>query len=158
MKTEASAEAAPDTDGRIAKSAASDIHAPLIQPWPLTSSIGHTTLDPLNSGDGIYVWDKDGNRLIDGPAGMWCTNLGHRNTALARAMHDQALELSYNSPWYTTNDPATRFADLITQRAPGDLDHVFFTTGGSTAIETALRFVFFYNNVMGRPGRKLIVS
>ncbi|MEM6824791.1 MAG: aminotransferase class III-fold pyridoxal phosphate-dependent enzyme, partial [Pseudomonadota bacterium] len=60
--------------------------------------------------------------------------------------------------WYTTNDPATRFADLITQRAPGDLDHVFFTTGGSTAIETALRFVFFYNNVMGRPGRKLIVS
>ena len=133
-------------------------NAPLIQPWPVSGSIGQTSLESLSEGDGVYVWDKDGNRLIDGPAGMWCTNLGHRNRDLADAMHGQALLLSYNSPWYTTNDPGLTLAREVAARAPGDLGHVFFTTGGSTAIETALRFVFYYNNVLGRPERKLIVS
>ncbi len=130
----------------------------LVQPWPVAGSIGNEVKEVIGSGEGIYVWDQDGRKLIDGPAGMWCTNVGHRNHELAKVMHDQALELSYNSPWYTSNDPATDFARMLAERAPGDLRHVFFTTGGSTAMESALRFVFFYNNAMGLKDKKLLVT
>ena len=73
-------------------------------------------------------------------------------------MSDQAMALSYNSPWYTMSEPAVRLAERIASHAPGDLDHVFFTTGGSSAVESALRFMHFYNNVRGRPEKKKIIS
>ncbi len=132
--------------------------AHLIPPWPACDSLDASTLDTIGAGDGVYIWDSEGNRLIDGPAGMWCTNVGHRNRDLARAMQDQALALSYNSPWYSANEPALDLARMIAERAPGDLAHVFFTTGGSTAIETALRFIFYANNALGRPEKKIVVS
>ena len=68
------------------------------------------------------------------------------------------MALSYNSPWYTMNDPSAELAKKLADRAPLDLDHVFFTTGGSSAIETALRLMQFYNNVRGLPGKKRILS
>ena len=73
-------------------------------------------------------------------------------------MYEQAMALSYNTPWYTMNEPSAVLAKRIADHAPGDLDHVFFTTGGSSAVETALRFMQFYNNVRGRPEKKLILS
>lgn len=130
----------------------------LVQPWPVAGSIGAEARGPIESGDGIYVVDGDGRRLIDGPAGMWCVNVGHRRTELAEVLHDQALTLSYNSPWYTTNQPSALLAERLAAHAPGDLSHVFYTTGGSSAVETALRFMQFLNNVRGRPEKKLIVS
>jgi adenosylmethionine-8-amino-7-oxononanoate aminotransferase len=89
---------------------------------------------------------------------MWCVNVGHRNQALADALRAQAMELTYSTPWYTSNNPAEKLARMLADRAPGDLKHVFFTTGGSSAVETALRLIQFYNNVRGRPDKKLIVS
>ena len=73
-------------------------------------------------------------------------------------MYEQAMALSYNTPWYTMSEPSAVLAERIAGHAPGDLDHVFFTTGGSSAVETALRFMQFYNNVRGRPEKKLILS
>ena len=130
----------------------------LVQPWPVAGQLGEEARGLLGEGDGIYVTDDRGNRLIDGPAGMWCVNLGHRRHELAQVLHDQALELSYNSPWYTMNEPSALLAERIAGYAPGDLKHVFFTTGGSSAVESALRFMQFYNNVRGKPGKKLILS
>ena len=89
---------------------------------------------------------------------MWCVNVGHRREELAKVMYDQAMALSYNTPWYTMNAPSAELAMRIAGHAPGDLNHVFFTTGGSSAVETALRFMQFYNNVRGRPEKKLILS
>ena len=89
---------------------------------------------------------------------MWCVNVGHRREELAKVMYDQAMALSYNTPWYTMNAPSAELAERIAGHAPGDLNHVFFTTGGSSAVETALRFMQFYNNVRGRPEKKLILS
>ena len=89
---------------------------------------------------------------------MWCVNVGHRREELAEVMYDQAMALSYNTPWYTMNAPSAELAERIAGHAPGDLSHVFFTTGGSSAVETALRFMQFYNNVRGRPEKKLILS
>ena len=130
----------------------------LVQPWPFAGSVGTEARALIGEGEGIYITDGDGKRLIDGPAGMWCVNVGHRRQELAKVMYDQAMALSYNTPWYTMNAPSAELAERIAAYAPGDLDHVFFTTGGSSAVETALRFMQFYNNVRGRPEKKLILS
>jgi adenosylmethionine-8-amino-7-oxononanoate aminotransferase len=130
----------------------------LVQPWPYAGSIGAEARTPINGGDGCYIYDADGKRLLDGPAGMWCVSVGHRNEALSRVMYEQAMQLSYNTPWYTMSEPSAVLAERIGSHAPGDLNHVFFTTGGSSAVETALRFMQFYNNVRGRPEKKLILS
>lgn len=135
-----------------------DAERHLIQPWPYAGAIGNEARTPLDAGDGIYVTDGDGKRLIDGPAGMWCVNLGHRREELAQVMYDQAMELSYNTPWYTMSDPSAELASRLAAHAPGDMEHVFFTTGGSSAVETALRFMQFYNNVRSRPEKKIILS
>jgi adenosylmethionine-8-amino-7-oxononanoate aminotransferase len=130
----------------------------LVQPWPFAGSVGAEARALIGEGDGIYITDGEGKRLIDGPAGMWCVNVGHRRKELAEAMYDQAMALSYNTPWYTMNAPSAELAERIAGHAPGDLSHVFFTTGGSSAVETALRFMQFYNNVRGQPEKKLILS
>ncbi|MEP9387371.1 aminotransferase [Mesorhizobium sp. KR9-304] len=130
----------------------------LVQPWPYAGSIGAEARSLMQGGDGIYLVDGEGKRLIDGPAGMWCLNLGHRREELARVMYDQAMELSYNTPWYTMNAPSAELSRRLAGYAPGDLNHVFYTTGGSSAVETALRFMQFYNNVRSRPEKKLILS
>lgn len=130
----------------------------LVQPWPYAGSVGAEARALIGAADGIYVTDGNGDRLIDGPAGMWCVNVGHRREELARTMYDQAMQLSYNTPWYTMNAPSAELARRIAGHAPGDLSHVFYTTGGSSAVETALRFMQFYNNVRGRPEKKLVLS
>ena len=130
----------------------------LVQPWPVAGEIGAEARGGICSGEGIYVVDGEGRKLIDGPAGMWCVNAGHRREELARVLYDQAMELSYNSPWYTMNEPSVALSARLAGHAPGDLSHVFYTTGGSSAVETALRFMQFANNVRGRPEKKLIVS
>ena len=130
----------------------------LVQPWPVSGSIGAEARGFIESGEGVYVTDHAGRRLIDGPAGMWCVNVGHRNREIAQVMFDQAMALSYNSPWYTTNQPAAVLSKRLADNAPEGVGHVFYTTGGSSAVETALRFMQFYNNVKGRPDKKTVVS
>jgi adenosylmethionine-8-amino-7-oxononanoate aminotransferase len=130
----------------------------LVQPWPYAGLIGTEARSFIGKGDGVYIWDGEGRRLIDGPAGMWCVNVGHRREELAAVMYDQAMALSYNTPWYTMSEASAVLAERIAGHAPGDLEHVFFTTGGSSAVETALRFMQYYNNVRGRPEKKLILS
>jgi adenosylmethionine-8-amino-7-oxononanoate aminotransferase len=130
----------------------------LVQPWPTAGEIGAEARGGIVSGDGIHVIDGEGRKLIDGPAGMWCVNAGHRRKELADVLYQQAMDLSYNSPWYTMNAPSVTLSGRLAGHAPGDLNHVFYTTGGSSAVETALRFMQFANNVKGRPEKKLIVS
>lgn len=130
----------------------------LIQPWPVAGHVGAEARGLVSDGDGIYIRDADGRRLIDGPAGMWCVNVGHRRAELADVMRDQAMTLSYNTPWYTMNEPSADLAARLAALAPGDLNHVFLTTGGSSAVETALRFMQFANNVRGLPDKKLVLS
>lgn len=150
--------AGPATAGLNTPDIATMARRHLIQPWPSTDEIGDDLRTIMTAADGIYVYDEAGNRLIDGPAGMWCVNIGHRRREMADAIAEQITSLTYCSPWYSTSGPAALLAARIAAAAPGDLDHVFFTTGGSTAVETAVRFTQFYNNVLGRPGKKLILS
>ena len=130
----------------------------VIHPWEDFAQIGQQSRTIVARTEGIYVTDTDGNRLIDGPGGMWCVNIGHGRREMADAIAKQAEDLCYFSPWSLGTPPAAILAERLAEYAPGDLNHVFFTTGGSTAVDSALRFVFFYNNVLGRPEKKQIIS
>ncbi len=129
-----------------------------VHPWEGMADIGKNERTFTEGGDGIYVVTETGERLIDGPAGMWCVQIGYGNTEIAEAMAKQAMEMAYFSPFNNTNSTAAQLAHEIAKRTPGDLNHVFFTTGGSTAVDTALRFVQFRNNVLGRPEKKIVIS
>ena len=129
-----------------------------IHPWDDIAKIGSHQRTLLNKGDGVYVYDSEGNRLLDAPAGMWCVNIGHGREEMAQAVYDQIMGLTYVSPWSMTTGPAAEFAARIAEQSPGDLNHVFFTTGGSTAVDSALRFTQFYNNVRGKPNKKQIIA
>ena len=89
---------------------------------------------------------------------MWCVNLGYGRTEIADAIAEQAKRLPYCSPWYYTNEPAAELAKKIANRTPGDLNNVFFTTCGSTAIDSAIRFVQFYFNFLDQPQKKTIIA
>jgi putrescine---pyruvate transaminase len=129
-----------------------------IHPWDDIVKVGSNDRTVLSKGDGIYVVDNKGNKLMDAPAGMWCVNVGHGRQEIAQAVYDQIMEISYMSPWSFGTTPAAEFASQIAALAPGDINHVFFTTCGSTAVDSGLRFVQFYNNVRGKPNKKRIIS
>lgn len=129
-----------------------------IHPWDDIVKIGDHKRTLLSKGDGVYVEDSAGNRLLDAPAGMWCVNIGHGRAEMAQAVYDQIMALTYVSPWSMTTGPAAEFAAMLAERSPGDLNHVFFTTGGSTAVDSALRFMQFYNNMRGKPAKKHIIA
>jgi len=129
-----------------------------IHPWEGMADIGNNQRTFTETASGIYVTTETGKRLIDGPAGMWCVQLGYGNEEIADAMAQQARDMAYFSPFNNANSVPARLAHEIAERTPGDLNHVFFTTGGSTAVDTAIRFVHFRNNLLGRPEKKVVIS
>lgn len=128
-----------------------------MHPW---ETMGTTDPDRLIAAraEGIYIYDPEGRRYIDGPGGMWNVQVGYGNEKIANAMADQAKSLAFNSPWYFASDPGSQLARRLTEMTPGDLNWAFFTTGGSGAVDSAIRFVHFYNNLLGRPEKKITIS
>lgn len=128
-----------------------------LHPW---ESMG--TSDPnrpiVARGEGIHLYDAEGRRYIDGPGGMWCVQIGHGRREMAEAIAGQAVRLAYHSPWAFAAEPSAVLAHRLAELSPGDLNTVFFTTGGSTAVDSALRFAQFYNNLKGRPEKKIVIA
>lgn len=129
----------------------------VMHPWASLSP-ENPDFGMITGSSGIHMVDDKGKRFIDGPGGMWCVNVGHGRTEIAEAMAKQAGQLNYVSPWTSVTQPSAVLARRIAQETPGDLNTVFFTTGGSSAVDTALRFVQFYNNVKGRPEKKTFIA
>ncbi len=129
-----------------------------LHPWEGMEALGQNDRTFVEGASGIHVMNDKGERLIDGPGGMWCTQIGYGREEMAEAMAEQARNLAYFSPFNNSNSTATRFARQLAKLAPGDLNNVFFTTGGSTAVDTAIRFVQFRNNLLGKPEKKIIIS
>ncbi|WP_092223880.1 aminotransferase [Desulforhopalus singaporensis] len=129
-----------------------------LHPWEDIGSFGENQRTVAVGGKGIYLYDSEGNRLIDGPGGMWCTQIGYGRKEMAEVIARQIMRTPYYSPFNLTNDVSAVLAEKLAQMTPGDLNTVFFTTGGSTAVDSALRFVSFYNNCKGRPEKKKIIS
>jgi adenosylmethionine-8-amino-7-oxononanoate aminotransferase len=109
-------------------------------------------------GDGCYVWDEHGNRYLDGLSSLFCINLGHGRVDIAQAGAEQARELDYFSTWSYAHPPAIELAAKIASLTPGDLDRVFFTTGGSEAVESALKLARAYHKLTGHPNKTKVVA
>jgi len=110
-------------------------------------------------GDGIYLWDSEGNKIVDGMSGLWCVNVGYGRTRISDAVYRQMETLPfYNSFFNTTNIPAVNLAALLVTLSPPQFNHVFFTGSGSEANDTNLRMVRRYWDLLGCPERHTIIS
>lgn len=112
----------------------------------------------MDRGEGCYVFDTDGNKYLDGLAGLFCTNLGHGRTDLSSAALKQMDTLAFYPTWGFANEPATNAATMIAEEAPGDLDDVFFVSTGSEAVESALKFARNYHLSQGDDQRYKVIA
>lgn len=133
-------------------------NAHFLHPWEAMEDHGTNSRTFAEGAKGIHVIDEKGRRLIDGPGGMWCVQIGYGREEIGQAMADQARDMAYFSPYSLGNSVVAQLAAKIADRTPGDLNKVFFTTGGSTAVDTAIRFLHYRNNVLGRPEKKIVIS
>ncbi len=114
---------------------------------------------PVDRGDGARIVDTDGNEYLDGVGGLWCNNIGLGRREMVEAIATQVDKLAFANPFVDmTNEPAVELAEKLSSLAPGSLNHVFFTCGGSTAIDSALRLSQFYWSCMGEPDRRHVIS
>ncbi|MFT5502823.1 MAG: adenosylmethionine-8-amino-7-oxononanoate aminotransferase [Gammaproteobacteria bacterium] len=113
----------------------------------------------LESGHGAYVKDAAGNELLDGFAGLWCVNAGYGQQTLIDAATKQLEKLPYATGYFHfSSEPTIELAAKLAARAPGDLNRVYFTLGGSDAIDSALRLIHFYFNVLGKHEKKNYIA
>ncbi|MEM9259470.1 MAG: aminotransferase class III-fold pyridoxal phosphate-dependent enzyme, partial [Bacteroidota bacterium] len=106
-----------------------------------------------------FIYDNDGKEYLDGIAGLWCVNIGHGSEELAAYMGEQAAKLAYYNTFEdATSPPAAGLAAKLAELCPGDLNHVFFGTGGSQANDTAIKMVHYYFNLLGKPQKKKVIA
>ena len=129
-----------------------------LHPWEAMEDHGRNERTFVEAASGIHVRDETGRELIDGPGGMWCVQIGYGREEMGQAIAEQAVNMAYYSPYSMGNSAAAELAAKIAERTPGDLNKVFFTTGGSTAVDTAIRFLHYRNNVLGKREKKIVIS
>lgn len=117
----------------------------------------------IDRAQDIYIWDSEGQKILDGMSGLWCVNAGYGRQELADAAHAQMMKLPfYNSFFQTTNEPAVKLAARLASLAPTvdgrSFQHVFFSSSGSESNDTNVRMVRRYWDLMGQPERKVIIG
>lgn len=128
---------------------------------PVSAWKAHAQQGPLifDRAEGIYLYDVNGKQYLDGFAGLWCMNIGYGQNSVIDAIRNQLEKLPYATGYFGfASEPAIRLAQKIAEITPGDLNHVYFTLGGSDAIDTALRFIDLYWNLKREPQRKHMIS
>ena len=110
-------------------------------------------------GDGPYLWDSEGKRILDGMSGLWTANLGHSHKELAEAGYRQMLELPFSNTFFrTTHPPVVLLSRKLAELAPENLNEVFYGSSGSEANDTAIRLIRHYWALKGEPKRRIIIS
>jgi adenosylmethionine-8-amino-7-oxononanoate aminotransferase len=109
-------------------------------------------------GDGCYVWDEQGKRYLDALSALFCVNIGHGRADVVQAGADQAKELGFFTNWSYAHPPAIELAARIASLAPGDLNRVFFTSGGSEAVESAYKLARQYHKLTGKPNKTKLIA
>jgi L-2,4-diaminobutyrate transaminase len=113
----------------------------------------------ISRAKGVYIEDRDGNKLLDAFAGLYCVNVGYGRTEIADAISAQAHELAYYHAYVGHGTEASiTLAKMVMERAPANMSKVYFGLGGSDANETNVKLVWYYNNILGRPKKKKIIS
>ncbi len=122
------------------------------------SSYADREIPVIVRGEGPYVWDQHGRRYLDALSGLFVVQVGHGRAELAEAAARQAEQLAYFPLWSYAHPVAVDLAARLAERAPGDIDRVFFTTGGSEAVESAWKLARQYFRAIGQPQRTKVVS
>ncbi len=122
------------------------------------SGEGDAPLTIIEHGEGAYVWDNHGNRYLDGLAGLFVVQAGHGRQEMADAAGSQAAKLGYFPLWTYAHPTAIELAARLAAMAPGDLNRVFFTTGGGEAVESAWKLARQYFVAIGQPDRVKVIS
>jgi putrescine aminotransferase len=113
----------------------------------------------ITRADGVYLWDSEGNKILDGMAGLWCVNVGYGRQELVDAATDQMQELPYyNNFFQTTHPPAIELSKALVDISPSQFNHVFFTNSGSEANDTVVRMVRHFWALEGKPEKTVIIS
>ncbi len=119
---------------------------------------GSAQLPIIVKGDGCYVWDDQGKRYFDALAGLYVVQAGHGRTALAQAAARQAEDLAFFPVWSYAHPRAIELAERLAHYAPGDLNRIFFTTGGGEAVESAWKLAKQYFKLTGKPTKHKVIS
>lgn len=113
----------------------------------------------ITQADGIYIWDGEGNKILDGMSGLWCVNVGYGRKELAEVAYRQMLDLPYYNTFFkTTTVPATELATKISSLLPKRFQKIFFTNSGSECNDTMVRFVRHYWKLKGKPYRQHFIA
>ncbi len=120
---------------------------------------GETPNRIITGGKGVYIEDAEGNRSLDGFAGLYCVNIGYGRQEMADAIYEQAQKLSYYHSYVGHgSEPAILLSEKIISMAPEGMSRVYYGLSGSDANETQIKLVWYYNNILGRPEKKKIIS
>ena len=128
---------------------------------PYTNFALHEQKGPfiITRGEGIYVWDDAGHRFIDGLAGLWCVSLGFSEPRLVEAAVRQMKEIPYTHTFaHRSSKPVIELSERLVELAPEPMAKLFLTNSGSEAVDTAIKFAWYYNNALGRHEKKKIIS
>ena len=125
-----------------------------MHPWTHFDSFREHGSLVMNEADGVHVYDIEGKRYLDGIGGLWCVNVGYGREEIVEAITEQARKMAYANPFVdVTNTPAAELAAKLAELAPGDLNHVMFSCGGSTANDSAFRLIQYYWSCRNQPQR-----
>ncbi len=130
-----------------------------LHPFTDAKVINKTGVRVITRAEGVYLWDSEGNRLLDGMAGLWCVNIGYGRKELREAAARQLDELPYyNTFFQSATPPAIELSAMLSELTPAGLEHVFYANSGSEANDTIAKLVRFYWNLMDKPEKKTIIS
>jgi len=130
-----------------------------LHPFTDTALLNREGVRVITKAEGVYLWDSEGRRLIDGMAGLWCVNLGYGRKELAEAAYRQMLELPYYNTFFkTATPPSVELSKVLVDLTPEGLNHVSYASSGSEANDTIVRMVRHFWNLMGKTDKKTIIS
>jgi len=134
-------------------------HRHYMHPFTDHNDLGRKGARIIERAEGVYIWDSDGNRILDGMAGLWCVNLGYGRQDLVDAATGQMRKLPYyNSFFQTSHPPAIELSELLSEVSPAGFELSFFTGSGSEANDTVIKMIRRYWDLAGQPERRFIIS
>lgn len=130
-----------------------------VHPFTDTTALNAEGVRVITKADGVYLWDSDGKKIIDGMSGLWCVQVGYGNKELAEAGCEALRTLPYYNHFFKTTNPYTvELAAKLAELLPDEHDHVLFANSGSEANDSALKLIRYYWNLRGRPEKKIHLS
>ncbi|WP_322045906.1 aspartate aminotransferase family protein [Paraburkholderia sp. J67] len=130
-----------------------------IHPFSDMGSLNKAGSRVIVKAKGVYLWDSEGNQIIDGMAGLWCVNVGYGRKELADAAYEQMQQLPfYNTFFKTTHPPVIELSALLAEVSPEPFNHFFYCNSGSEGNDTVLRIVHQFWHTQGKPSKKVVIS